>query len=121
MTIGNKIKTLRSLKGLSQENMAELLEISTTSYAKIERDEVDIKESRVEQIAAILGISALELRGFGERNFYYFHANNQNGNHGGFVVNNSVPMEFNEMRNKIEKLEIELNYLKEIIQVTKSN
>ena len=120
MTIGTKIKTLRSLRGLSQEKMAELLEISTTSYAKIERDEVDITNSRIEQIASVLNISALELIGFGEKNFYYFHANNQNGNNGGFVVNNSVPMEFNEMKNKIEKLEMELNHLKEIIELLKN-
>lgn len=99
--------------------MAEKLGISSTSYAKIERNETDLSYSRMEQIASILDISVLELLGFGEKNFYYFHANNQQGTHGGFVVNNSVPMEFDKMQNKIDKLELEVNHLEEIIHLMK--
>lgn len=120
MNIGGKIKTLRSLKGYSQEKMAELLDISPTSYAKIERDETDVNISRLEQIAKILELSVLELLGFGEKNFYYFHSNNQNGAGGGFVVNNSVPMEFIEMKHKIAILEIEIAHLKETIALLKN-
>ncbi|MFT5619176.1 MAG: transcriptional regulator with XRE-family HTH domain [Arenicella sp.] len=48
MEIGNKIRTLRGLKNLSQEKMAEKLGISSTSYAKIERNETDLSYSRME-------------------------------------------------------------------------
>lgn len=43
MTIGDKIRNMRTIKGYSQENMAEMLGISVTAYAKIERGETDIK------------------------------------------------------------------------------
>lgn len=119
MTVGSKIRTLRTLKGLTREKMSELLDISVTSYAKIERGETDISYSRMEKVASIFEISVLELLGFGEKNFYYFQGNHQNGNAGGFVVNNSVPMEFNNMQNKIDKLELEVSHLKEMVEVLK--
>ena len=51
MTLGEKTKTFRAAKGYSQENMAKLLNISSTAYAKIERGETDVNFSRLEQIA----------------------------------------------------------------------
>lgn len=38
-TVGNKIRTLRKEKGLSQEQVADLLHISQSSFARIENGE----------------------------------------------------------------------------------
>ena len=42
MEIGTKIRKVREIKGLSQENLADELGMSVTGYGKIERNEVGI-------------------------------------------------------------------------------
>ena len=46
MTIGEKIRFMRLLKGLSQEDMAEKLEISLNAFGRIERNETDLNLSK---------------------------------------------------------------------------
>ena len=53
MTIGEKIRGIRTLKGLSQENMAEMLGLSLLSYGDIERGKKDVNMNRLEQIAKL--------------------------------------------------------------------
>ncbi|MFD1819391.1 helix-turn-helix domain-containing protein [Pseudarcicella hirudinis] len=61
MTIGEKIRQLRLLKGLSQENMADMLNLSTTAYGDIERNKTDLTINRARQIAGIMEVSLSEL------------------------------------------------------------
>lgn len=61
MPLYEKIQFIRTLKGWSQEDMAEKLAMSVNGYAKIERGETDIPLSRLEQIAQVLGIELQEL------------------------------------------------------------
>ena len=61
MTLGAKIRYFRNLKGWSQNDMADKLEISLPAYSKIERDITDISFSRLTQICNVLGISLVEL------------------------------------------------------------
>ena len=56
-----KIRLERLQRGLSQENMADLLNLSTTAYGDIERGKTDLTLSRLTQIADVLGVSALAL------------------------------------------------------------
>ena len=44
--IGEKIRKIRTLKGLSQENMATMLEISLVAYGDIERCKTNLTNSR---------------------------------------------------------------------------
>ena len=91
MTIGDKIRSMRTIKGYSQDNMAELLGVSVTAYAKIERGETDINHSRLEQIAGVLKVSLPELVAFGEGQFIYIGTATASGNAITFsngVVNN---------------------------------
>jgi len=46
MKIGEKIRQARLLKGYSQENMAELLQISTTAFGDIERSKTELTINR---------------------------------------------------------------------------
>ncbi len=64
MKIGEKIRQARLLKGYSQENMAELLQISTTAFGDIERSKTELTINRAQKIANLLDINVLEL--FGE-------------------------------------------------------
>lgn len=61
MDIGRKMNLVRTLKGWSQEEMAEKLNMSVTGYAKIERGETKLHIPRLEKIAEVLGIEVKEL------------------------------------------------------------
>ena len=62
-TIAEKIRLLRLQHGLSQENMADSLGISTTSYGDIERGKTDLTLSRLHQIAEVFKITIPNLLG----------------------------------------------------------
>jgi transcriptional regulator with XRE-family HTH domain len=57
MTLGHRIQEIRKARGYSQESVAKNLGISSTAYAKIERDESDISVSRLEDIAKVLKVN----------------------------------------------------------------
>ena len=61
MSVNEKIKLIREAKGLTQEQVAEKLGISSTAYGNIERGNNDPKLSKLEKIAEILGIKLPEL------------------------------------------------------------
>ncbi|MBD2699334.1 helix-turn-helix transcriptional regulator [Spirosoma sp. BT702] len=60
-SIGEKIRLQRLQRGLSQENMADLLNLSTTAYGDIERGKTDLTLSRLTQIAQALDVAPLSL------------------------------------------------------------
>jgi transcriptional regulator with XRE-family HTH domain len=54
--IGDKIRTLRAAKDMSQESLAATLEMSLSGFAKIERGETDVSISRLTKIAKALEV-----------------------------------------------------------------
>lgn len=56
-----RIRLLRLQRGFSQENMADLLHLSTTAYGDIERGKTDLTLSRLHQIADVLNVPVLTL------------------------------------------------------------
>jgi XRE family transcriptional regulator, regulator of sulfur utilization len=61
MNIGEKIRIARLKKGLSQENMAELLYLSTTAYGDIERNKTEVTVNRLLKISKILEVNLEEI------------------------------------------------------------
>jgi len=61
MTIGEKIKTIRIQKGLTQEVLAEKTNVSTRTIQRIENNEVDPRSYTLEKIAEALGINFNEI------------------------------------------------------------
>ncbi|RAJ95615.1 transcriptional regulator with XRE-family HTH domain [Larkinella arboricola] len=61
MTVSTQIRLLRQQKGYSQENMADMLGLSTTAYGDIERGKTDLTLSRLQQIATALGTTTTQL------------------------------------------------------------
>lgn len=59
--LGEKIRQLRVLTGLSQENLAEELGMSHGNFGKIERGEIGVNSDKLIQIARILKVSPAEL------------------------------------------------------------
>lgn len=55
-TIGKRIRKIRESKDYSQQNVADALEITTSSYSKIERGETEASASKLVKIAEILEV-----------------------------------------------------------------
>lgn len=79
--VGETIRKLRTLKGYSQESMAQQLGLSPNGYAKIERDETDISLKRLEAIADILKVDIFKILNFDEKQIFsmYHTQNNSTG------------------------------------------
>ena len=60
-TTGERIRLRRLQQNYSQENMADLLKLSTTAYGDIERGKTDLTLTRLAQIATALNCSPLDL------------------------------------------------------------
>jgi transcriptional regulator with XRE-family HTH domain len=70
MLLGDKIKKIRDLKGMTQEDIASKLNISSQAYSKIERNETKIDDKRLEQIANALEVPSETIQKFDESNFF---------------------------------------------------
>jgi transcriptional regulator with XRE-family HTH domain len=86
MQIGEKIKKLREFRNFTQESLAKALEMTQAGYSRIERDEVDLSLSRLEQIAKTLNISVEEILGFDANKLSF----NTNANDHCIVYQNGV-------------------------------
>jgi len=123
MKINEKIRFMRQLKELSQDEMAEKLGLSLNGYANIERGETDVQISRLEQIASIFGVDLLELLNFGEKTIACLIGNNnyQFSNIGQNTSDSKeAQFEIQKLQLIIEQQLKEIAYLKEIIELTKN-
>ena len=57
MTFGEKIVFLRKSKGMSQDQLAELLGVTRQSVSKWERDEVVADTDRILALSKLFGVS----------------------------------------------------------------
>ncbi len=62
MKFTNKLKELREAKGLTQRQLAALLDIDFTLYNRFEKGERNMKSDMVERIASVYSIPPSELR-----------------------------------------------------------
>jgi transcriptional regulator with XRE-family HTH domain len=84
--IGEKIRRLRENKGLKQENMARRMGLTTNGYGKIERGESSITLDRLEEIANVLEVSAMDILQMDDHFVYNINTMNQSATNG--IVNN---------------------------------
>lgn len=71
MEVIEKIRTLRELKQLSQEELAEKIHMSREGYAKIERGERGLDIQRLSQIADALDVSMSDLLSITDKSELY--------------------------------------------------
>ncbi len=123
MEINEKIRFIRELKGWSQKEMADKLNMSINGYANIERGETNIQYSRLEQISQILDLKLSELTDLDDKNFQIFLA--CEGSQGSNISINSSD---GQLQHKLEIAQQEIFYLKkevtnlkEIIELMKKN
>jgi len=72
MEVYDKIKFIRQFKKMSQEEMAEKLDMSLNGYAKIEQGKVDINLSRLKKISDIFNVKLEQLVGLNDKNVFNF-------------------------------------------------
>lgn len=78
MKIGKAMKTLRELKGLTQEEMAEKLNMTTNGYTQIERNVGNPNLPKIEKIAKVFDMTTLEFLDFCENGAtFYVSTDNQ--------------------------------------------
>ena len=56
MKVGFIFKELRSLKGVSQQKIADMLNVERSTYSKWETDKITVNLTRLQQIANIYGL-----------------------------------------------------------------
>jgi transcriptional regulator with XRE-family HTH domain len=56
MQIGEKIRKIREMKGLKQENIANALGMSVSAYGNLERGDTQLTFEKLEQIAGVLEV-----------------------------------------------------------------
>lgn len=115
MNIGDNIKKFRELKNITREQLASELGLSVSGYSKIERGEIDLTVSRVQEIAQILEVDVSQILNFDATQVF-----NITNNH--LVQSNIAPkaenMNFFEdsYREKyIKMLETEIERLKTLV------
>ncbi len=125
MKISDKIRYFRQQKGYSQEDMATLVGMSVTGYAKMERSN-NPKVDSLAKIAEVLEISLNDLVVTNDKNVVYISQDykGDNGSVTGLIEaqssenlyneNEKLKMNNNFLQEKISFLEKEIENLKEI-------
>jgi transcriptional regulator with XRE-family HTH domain len=113
MKLGDKIKKIRDLKGLKQEEMAALLNISSQAYSKLERNETKMDDDRLEQIAKILDVSTDDIKNFDDKSLFINNLNeydnsNQSTGTGHTVINHFYGNEAVPLLQKTIEQQLEL-------------
>ena len=125
MEVFDKMKFIRSLKGWTQADIAEKLDITTQAYAKIERGETDIHLSRLQQIVKVMDIDLAQLFSLDDKKILNLACSNFNTNL--LSLNHChISPEPTELESKLAQQEIlylkeEVINLKEIIELMKKS
>lgn len=86
--IGHKIKNIRELKNLTQEYMAEKLDISQAAYSKLEKGEIKISEEKLLQISNVLEVRPDDIKFFDSQK-YFNSVSNVEGDYSGIYIGGS--------------------------------
>ncbi len=111
-----KIKQIRELKNLTQEHLAEKLDLSIRAYSKIETGETQLTIRRLNEISEVLGVGPMEILGFDDKQV--FNNCSQEGNQNTIgTTNNFLPEKLIQQYEKtIQILVDEVAFLKSLIR-----
>lgn len=105
MSVNDKIRALRELNNWSQEDMAERLNMSKSSYSRLERDERKLDLAKLEKLAAIFKIDIGELVASDDKELVLLIGTNNNPDYG---ANGQITIE-------LEKLKLGLEHSRELL------
>ena len=81
MKVGEKIRKVRELRGFSQQNLADNLNISQKAYSKIETNETKVTLDHISKISKLLDIDPIQLLTFDENLIFNNCEHGNFGNH----------------------------------------
>ena len=84
--IGYKIKNIRELKNLTQEYMAERLDISQSAYSKLEKGDIKVSQEKLSQIADILEVKPEDISSFDSQKYFNSFNNVKGSNNGSIII-----------------------------------
>jgi len=112
--IGNKIKNIRELKNLTQEFIAEKLDVSQAAYSRMENGETKITDEKLNQIAEILEVKPEDIKEFDSQKYFNSVGNvdGDNNYNGIYIAESDTDL--------IKKLyEDKITLLEELLNLTK--
>ncbi|MDR6922242.1 MULTISPECIES: helix-turn-helix domain-containing protein [Chryseobacterium] len=113
MTLGEKLKKARISKNLTQEYLAEVLNVSQKTYSNFENDKSKPAFSQVEDIAKVLEVSVLD---FLSNDGLSFHYDNVHGGNNGFIYQNQLPEKLIEQyEQRLKDKDAEIIYLRQLL------
>ena len=103
---GKTIQRIRNLKGLNQDNMAEMLGMSLVAYGDIERGKTKLSEKRIIEIAKSLNMTIEQIETFEDKIKLVFE--NTGDAYGAY---NQTNHNYSSKDSDLEKKEIEIQSL----------
>lgn len=104
----DKIRMMREFRQLSQEDMAEKMNMSPSGYAKIERGETRLQYDKLVQIAQIFNVSLSDLVDNDKGVIFFMNENGNNTSANYYSGDHSIMFE-------IEKLKLQLIHKDELL------
>lgn len=128
MEIYDKIKTMRQINQLTQEEMAEKLAMSTNGYSKIERGQSKLSLDKLEQIAHIFNIDVIELMNAKDNGLICLIGDNNSSNYSNYLgtsealaaENDKLKLVIQHKEEMLQKQRDEIATLKELIGLLKN-
>lgn len=115
--LGKRIAMLREIQGISREQFADKLGMTSAGYGKIERGETDVSFMRLQSIAKALKMSLSEILKMAEGGVYIFSGTFAESHYSIAQANNSVVGQVNNIsKDKGEWLEHTLLNIQETLQ-----
>ena len=128
MEIHEKIRFIREQQQMTQEEMAEKLNLSTSGYSKIERGETKLQFEKLQQVANIFKIDLTDLIGWNEKNVALLITESGTNSGSCYVGGSTINLEFEKLKltvahqtEIIEQKNAEIEALKRIIQLLEND
>ena len=109
MGMHDKIRMMREFRQLSQEDMAEKMNMSPSGYAKIERGETRLQYDKLVQIAQIFNVSLSDLVDNDKGVIFFMNENGNNTSANYYSGDYSIMF-------GIEKLKLQLIHKDELLE-----
>ncbi|WP_308003020.1 helix-turn-helix domain-containing protein [uncultured Chryseobacterium sp.] len=119
-TIGKRIRKYREERGFSQEELAEKLHISRSTYQRIENGETNSWVNHIENICTSLDVNMDEILK-PEEGYMQVNNNNESTNDNGSGVIQNQTINYNASEKLIEQYEERIKELKEQVQELKED
>ena len=123
MKTQDKIRAIRTQQKISQEQMAERLDLTPQAYSKIESGKTNLSLDRIQQIAQILNIDVTELIHNNDNGVFLLineNCTNENLNNGAIIYHgNQQSINEQELKHDNEKMQLIITHKDEIIEQLK--